>query len=103
MEKPVTISSGPPANKGMDYLWLKQEGTRLIQQLAGDSWTDYNEHDPGVTTLEQLCYALTELSFRAGLPMEDLLAGQRDGRIDTRRQGLYPAREILPCAPMTEG
>jgi hypothetical protein len=86
----------------LDFAWLKAEGTRLIQEAAGEVWTDYNESDPGVTTLEQLCYALTELSYRAELPLEDLLAGEQGGPIDPRRQAMYPARDILPGNPLTE-
>jgi hypothetical protein len=86
----------------MDYARLKVEGIALLQRLSGEVWTDYNEHDPGVTTLEQLCYALTELSYRADFPLSDLLA-ERDGRIDTRRQALFIPRRILPCNPTTEG
>ncbi|MCE9672075.1 hypothetical protein LY474_30145 [Myxococcus stipitatus] len=102
MAEPVTVTAAPPANKGMDYLALKEEGTRLIQQLAGDIWTDYNEHDPGVTTLEQLCYALTELSYRAQFPLEDLLLDPVTGDIEPERQALFPALDILPCNPVTE-
>ena len=96
-----TITSAAPANNGLDYAWLKQHGTERIQQLAGQIWTDYNEHDPGVTTLEQLCYALTELSYRAGFPIDALLVDPRSGRIDTRRQALFVPRRILPCNPVT--
>lgn len=92
-----------PANKGLDYYWLREEGIRVIQELSGDIWTDYNEHDPGVTTLEQLCYALTELSYRAEFPMEDLLLDERSGRIEARRQALFIARRIFPCNPLTIG
>ena len=65
MTDPVTISPGPPLNPGLDYAALKREGTTLVQEWSGAIWTDYNESDPGVTILEQLCYALTELSYRA--------------------------------------
>lgn len=101
MAEPIPIPTSPPKNDGLDFAWLKAEGTRLIQQAAGDVWTDYNESDPGVTTLEQLCYALTELSYRAGLPLEDLLTGE-DGAVDPRRQALYPARDVFPGGPLTE-
>src|SRR5829696_8887578 len=100
MAESPTISPAAPENHGLDYVWLKEEGTRLVQQLAGDLWTDYNEHDPGVTTLEQLCYALTDLSYRAEFPLRDLLA-DRHGRIDARRQALFGPRRILPCNPVT--
>lgn len=102
MADPLTISPEPPANKALDYAALKEEGTRLIQQLSGSIWTDYNEHDPGVTTLEQLCYALTELSYRAEFPLADLLIDKPGGRIEPHRQALFIPRRILPCNPITE-
>lgn len=101
MAEALTIDPAEPLNKGLDYAALKAEGTALVQQLSGAIWTDYNEHDPGVTTLEQLCYALTELSYRAELPLEDLLVSPRTGRIDPRRQALFVPRRILPCNPVT--
>src|ERR1700716_2391839 len=101
MSEPVSIPPEKPRNKGLDYAYLKDEGLTLVQQLAGEIWTDYNEHDPGVTTLEQLCYALTELSYRAELPIADLLTDQQSGRIDARRQALFIPRRILPCNPLT--
>lgn len=102
MSEPLTISPAEPANKGVNYSSLKEEGLKLIQQLASDIWTDYNEHDPGVTTLEQLCYALTELSYRAEFPLKDLLIDRKSGRIKTRRQALFIPRRILTCNPVTE-
>ncbi|HEX7315694.1 MAG TPA: hypothetical protein VF297_17375 [Pyrinomonadaceae bacterium] len=101
MADPVFIARGEPTNPGMDYYALREEGINLLQQWSGAIWTDYNEHDPGVTTLEQLCYALTELSYRAEFPLTDLLA-DRTGKIDTRRQALFVPRRILPCNPTTE-
>ena len=102
MADPVFITSDAPPNRGADYAWLKQEGIRLVQQLSGAIWTDYNESDPGLTTLEQLCYALTELSYRAEFSIADLFTDPDTGRIDTRRQAIYVPRRILPSAPVTE-
>ena len=45
-----------------------------IQELSGEVWTDYNAHDPGVTILEQLCYALTDIAYRTSLPITSFLA-----------------------------
>jgi hypothetical protein len=89
-----------PSDPALDYESIRVEALRFIQQVSGDVWTDYNEHDPGVTILEQFSYALTELSYRAGFPVKDLLAGP-DGRIDMRRQALYVPRRILPGDPVT--
>ncbi|MEJ1968739.1 MAG: hypothetical protein WDN03_08955 [Rhizomicrobium sp.] len=101
MADSITISTTPPANPGLDYAVLKARGVELIQSLSGNVWTDYNEHDPGVTTLEQLCYALTELSYRASFPLENLLIDPAQGRIDTHAQALFIPRRILPCNPVT--
>jgi hypothetical protein len=102
MTAALTIASAPPPNPGLDYAALRDEGIALIAELAGSVWTDYNESDPGVTTLEQLCYALTESSYRAELPLEDLLVEGPGRGINPRRQALYPARRIFPCNPVTE-
>lgn len=99
MALPEAISRRP-SSAGLDFESVRAEAVRFIQQLSGEIWTDYNEHDPGVTILEQFCYALTELSYRAGFPVKDLLAA-KDGRIDTRRQALHTPRRILPSEPVT--
>lgn len=95
------ITLDRPKNPGLDYELLRAEGVVLCQTLSGKVWTDYNEHDPGVTSLEQLCYALTELSYRAEMPMASLLS-RPDGSIDTRRQALFQARRIFPVNPVTQ-
>jgi hypothetical protein len=70
---PATAEGPPPET---DFAALKSEGIALAQLYSGRTWTDYNEHDPGVTILEQACYALTELGYRAGFDIEDLLASR---------------------------
>jgi len=102
MAEPLTISPDEFANEGLNYASLREQGIALVEQLAGNIWTDYNEHDPGVTTLEQLCYALTELSYRAEFPLQDLLAEKQSGKVNGRRQALFIPRRILPCNPLTE-
>ncbi len=101
MQTPITITSNPPANKGMDYYYLRNEGVAYLQELSGAIWTDYNEHDPGVTILEQLCYAITDLCYRCDTPITDLLTDCNTGRIDAARRALYIPRNILPSCPWT--
>ncbi|HET6610227.1 MAG TPA: glycoside hydrolase domain-containing protein [Rhodopila sp.] len=96
-----TIPRGKLDNPGLDYQALRTEGIALVQQMSGQIWTDYNYSDPGVTILEQLCYALTELSYRAEFPVEDLLCSPQTGRVAPMEQGLYPARAIMPVNPVT--
>lgn len=99
----ASIPRAPPADPARDYARLRARAIALVRDMAGDVWTDYNYSDPGVTILEQLCYALTELPFRASLPIPDLLAVAGDARMPLRRYGLHPAPAILPCAPLTAG
>ena len=55
-----------------DALRLRAIGT--LQRLAGQTWTDHNSHDPGITLLEAVCYAITDLAYRTEHPVADLLA-----------------------------
>src|SRR6267154_1252730 len=72
---------------------------QYIEKLSHALWTDYNEHDPGVTILEALCYAITELGYRKDFDIADLLAGT-DGKTDTN-QAFCTAREIFSTEPVT--
>ena len=83
----------------MDYTRLRAEGQRLIAGLAGRTWTDYNATDPGITLLESLCYAITDLGYRLGFAMPDLLAGAPDRRSSGKQ--FFSAREILTVNPLT--
>lgn len=96
-----TIDRSAHLNSGLDYVRLREQGIRMVQQMSGEIWTDYNESDPGVTTLEQICYALTELSYRAEFPVQDLLVDKPHGKIDAHRQALFIPKEIFPCNPLT--
>lgn len=93
-----TISNRPPAHPSEDYAFLRAEGLRYLEKVAG-LWTDFNSHDPGITLLEVLCYAITDLGYRAGLPVEELLS---DGQPDTLRRHFLSAARALPSAPVTE-
>jgi len=83
-----------------DYDFLRKTGLAYIEELGAKLWTDYNEHDPGITILEALCYAITELGYRCSLPMADKLTNE-NGEVE-EGQVLYTAREILTQAPLTE-
>lgn len=90
-----------------DFQVLRREGLKHIGDLSGKIWTDHNTHDPGVTILEELCYALIDLGYRTTLPMADLLAELRvpsstsrdDDRL--RHENFFTPLEILSCNPTT--
>lgn len=100
MKKAATIHKDQELPAGLDFARLRAEGVAYLQQLSGHRWTDYNEHDPGVTILETLCYALTDLVNRASLPIPDLLAPAPDSK---RRAGstLAPAHVAFSNHPIT--
>lgn len=89
-----------PADQETEYEVLLNEGIRLLQQYAGKLWTDYNEHDPGLTILEELCYVIAELFQRAELPIADLLT-RADGTSMAQDNAIYTASEILHNNPLT--
>lgn len=92
----------------LDFQRLRREGLQHIGELSGRIWTDHNAHDPGVTLLEALCFALIDLGYRATLPMADLLAAPQD-RPDPPsdpegplHDNFFTPLEILSCNPTTE-
>ncbi len=101
MSESTTISKKTPESKSLQYDFLREEGIKYIQRLAGKIWTDYNIHDPGITTLEALSYAITELGYRANYPVQDLLSLNPDDPNATDIKNFYTAREILPNGPVT--
>jgi hypothetical protein len=91
---------GVGQGENLSFGALRRQGIELAQQLAAESWTDYNVHDPGVTLLEQFCYALTDLDHRAEFDVADHLSAP-DGRIDYERQGFELPERIFSCRPTT--
>ncbi len=101
MSESVTISKKTPDLKSLQYDFLRSEAIAYIQRLAGKIWTDYNIHDPGVTILEVLCYAITELGYRASFDIEDILARKPGEEKGDGGKHFFTAREILPNSPVT--
>lgn len=81
----------------MDYAYLRKEGIRHLERMNGRLWTDFNAHDPGITILEQVCYAITDLGYRISFELPDLLA---EGGEDWAKD-LYRPSEVLTTQPVT--
>ncbi|MFV0267271.1 MAG: hypothetical protein ACK5HT_14770, partial [Draconibacterium sp.] len=58
LTKHITIPKDVASHDDQDYAFLRQKGQEYIEQLSGKVWTDYNEHDPGISIMEVLCYAI---------------------------------------------
>ncbi|RQO35422.1 hypothetical protein DBR39_18265 [Chryseobacterium sp. KBW03] len=98
--KHISISKNIETGDQTDFHFLRKTGIEYIEKLGGKLWTDYNSHDPGITTLEVLSYAITDLGMRMNLNMEDILAS-KDVKKDIHTQFLK-ATEILPSRPLNE-
>jgi|GEM_PF-2034252 len=86
-----------PANRNFEE--LKRRGLDTLLHWIGKEWTDFNESDPGVTILEQLCYALTELGYCQNFPIEDILT-KSNGQLSIKGQFYLPT-QILTTTPVT--
>ncbi|OXA95879.1 hypothetical protein [Flavobacterium hercynium] len=79
---------------------ILKQAIDLVQRLTGHVWTDYNIHDPGITILEQVCFALTDLHYKAALSTEDILTNSR-GLINRNQHAFFEKEKILTCNPVT--
>lgn len=101
MTESITISRAKPAEASMDYTSLRAAGIKHIEKLAARLWTDYNVHDPGITILELLSYAITDLGYRTAFSIPDLLASKTGNDKNFANQ-FFSAKQILPVRAFTE-
>ncbi|MEX0769193.1 MAG: hypothetical protein WD035_00565 [Balneolaceae bacterium] len=85
----------------MNYSELREIALSHIQDLAGKLWTDYNTHDPGITMLEVLCYAITDLGHRVNQDIADILTGDPEKPESADIKNFFSAAQILPNKPLT--
>jgi hypothetical protein len=83
-----------PLELGLDQPALYARGLDRLRAVVGDSWTDHNVHDPGITILELAAYALTDLTYRASIPLPNLI---KTGDAF----GAWSAGKMLPNRPLT--
>src|SRR6516162_782921 len=104
MADQTTIVKNPTLGQDEDYNFLRSAGLKYIEELGSSLWTDYNVHDPGITILEALCYAITDLGYRLAWDIADILmpatpAG--DPAQPYPDQAFFTARNILTVNPAT--
>ncbi len=100
MPQALIISTAKPKEKALDYESLRSMAIRHIENTASKIWTDYNIHDPGITSMELLCYAITDLAYRCSYPVPDLLADEKNNAA-TVISHYKTAKEILPNKAVT--
>ncbi|CAM1345297.1 hypothetical protein [Tenacibaculum amylolyticum] len=96
----ITIPKNVASQDDLDFHFLRKEGIAYIEQMGGKLWTDFNSHDPGITILEMLCYAITDLGVRINTPLENLLAS--DDPKESIHAQFYKASQIFPSKPVNE-
>src|SRR3954470_7548876 len=83
----------------LDWVKLRATGIEHLGKLSGKVWTDHNVHDPGITILEVLCYAIMDLGYRTNLPVQDILA--RNPNDTSKDNNFFSPADILVCNPTT--
>ncbi|MEP0263091.1 hypothetical protein [Dokdonia sp.] len=94
----TAIPKNVATNDDLDFHYLRSLGVQYIEELGGSLWTDFNSHDPGITMLEMLCYAITDLGMRIDLPINNLLASENKG--EQLSNQFYRASEVFPTKPV---
>ncbi len=99
MSQSITISQNPSLRESQDYYFLRQEGLKYLETIATKLWTDFNTHDPGITILEVMAYAITDLGYRTGFEMKDIVAEATEGE---HKFQFHTAKNILTNRAFTE-
>ncbi len=89
------------APEPLSFAGLRNAGIQHVMAMGSEAWTDYNSHDPGITLLEALCYAITDLDYRTSFPTADLLAPPPGQTFDAARQGFFTPNRIMTVNPWT--
>ncbi len=111
-DHPQYIAKPPVLKPAEDFYRLRQEGISFIEEMGSQLWTDYNAHDPGITILEAFCYAITELGYRTGWDIKDLLTpdpaekkaappSKPQASDEQENSSFFRAGQILPVNPVT--
>lgn len=100
MPESISLDKSNPLLPAQDYVALRKKGFKYVEQTGSAIWTDYNNSDPGITILEAVCYAITDLAYRADFDIKDLLAPEKL-TADTWTQIFYTAKQILHNSALT--
>lgn len=100
MPETISLIKANPLLPAEDFVALRKQGFKYIEKLGSDIWTDYNNSDPGITILDAVCYAITDLAYRTGFEIKDLLAPEKLSD-DTWKQIFYTAKQILHNSALT--
>lgn len=98
MSDAITLIKNPQLAESQDYALLREVGLSYVSKLSNSYWTDFNAHDPGVTILELLAYAITDLGYRTSFEVKDLLTEEVQGSFQNTGT-FHTARHIFTANP----
>lgn len=78
--------------KSDDFIELRTAALEWLRDNTSQTWTDFNTHDPGITILEVVLYALTELGYKTNLDIRQLIGTSGN---------FFQPEELLFNAPVT--
>lgn len=96
----ITIPKKSASEDDLDFFYLRKKGIEYIASFGSKFWTDFNEHDPGITMLEMLCYAISDLGMRLNLPIENILESNDNNKGIPKQ--FFKASEVLSSSPVTQ-
>ncbi|PIF34341.1 hypothetical protein CLU81_4980 [Flavobacterium sp. 9] len=96
----ITIPKKSATDDDLDFFYLRKKGIEYIESFGSKFWTDFNEHDPGITMLEMLCYAISDLGMRLNLPIENILESNDINKGIPKQ--FFKASEVLSSSPVTQ-
>lgn len=96
----ITIPKKSATEDDLDFFYLRKKGIEYIESFGSKFWTDFNEHDPGITMLEMLCYAISDLGMRLNLPIENILESNDINKGIPKQ--FFKASEVLSSSPVTQ-
>ena len=97
----ITIKKFPEYSEATDYAGLVRDYLDACQRYSGKVWTDYNVHDPGVTSLELICLAITELGLKSETDIFRIIFNSFKMDFDADDYALYGPLQVFPCTPLT--
>lgn len=100
MQDYVVIDRNNELPEAQDFNLLREEGIEHLAKLTSKKWTDFNTSDPGITLLEAMCYSITEMAYRTGFGIKDLIVPKNVADVNWKCI-FYTAKELLHNSAVT--
>lgn len=60
--------------RGLIEMYINNQPSEYVSDYVKQGWTDNNTHDPGITSLEAICYNISDLAYKDKLFAGNLLS-----------------------------